>query len=197
MCIFRTTDFRTVSIFHTHKVILSWFTKKMMFNIPKLKLCSIDPEYCMLFFFFFFWSFCHVIEDKCWKHSFKRSMRLKCTARKECIKYINKYIYLKSFIPKWYIYIHTIWGGKSHWIPIKWWQTGKIQKGDYYNIHNITEDGYALWKYCLSGIFFPKWYDILEWIPSFIFHPMTYSIFTLCVSLPMFGLSNRCKLISS
>lgn len=24
--------------------------KEMMFNIPKLKLCSIDPEYCMLFF---------------------------------------------------------------------------------------------------------------------------------------------------
>lgn len=30
-------------------------------------------------------------------------------------------------------------------------------------------------------VFFSKWmYDILEWNPSFIFHPMTCSIFTLC-----------------
>lgn len=43
---------------------------------------------------------CHVIEDKCWKHSFKQSMKLKCTARKECIKYINESIYVKCFVPK-------------------------------------------------------------------------------------------------
>lgn len=69
--------------------------KDIVFDIPKLKLCSIDPEYCVLFFVF-----CHGIEDECWKHSFKQSMRLKCTARKECIKYIDKCIYLKSFVPK-------------------------------------------------------------------------------------------------
>lgn len=29
--------------------------KEIMFDIPKLKLCSIDPEYCMLFFVFVMW----------------------------------------------------------------------------------------------------------------------------------------------
>lgn len=97
MCIFRQlTDFiHFPSSIHIR--LLCWFTNKL-FDIPKLKLCSIDPEYCMLFFSLFL--SCHVIEDKCWKHSFKQSMRLKCTARKECIKYINKCIYLKSFVPK-------------------------------------------------------------------------------------------------
>lgn len=100
MRIFRhvlTTDiFHTASISHTHTDSYTLLVyKEIMFDIPKLKLCSIDPEYCLFFFVF-----CHVIEDKCWKHSFKQSMRLKCTARKECIKYINKSIYLKSFVPK-------------------------------------------------------------------------------------------------
>lgn len=33
------------------------------------------------------------------KAQFQKSMRLKCTARKECIKYIHKSIYLKRFVP--------------------------------------------------------------------------------------------------
>ena len=36
--------------------------KEIMFDISKLKLCSIDPEYCVLFLVL-----CHVIEDKCWQ----------------------------------------------------------------------------------------------------------------------------------
>lgn len=52
--------------------------QEIMFDFPKSKLCSIDPEYCMLSFVV-----CHVIEDKCWKHSFKQSMRLKCIAKKK------------------------------------------------------------------------------------------------------------------
>lgn len=129
----------TCSIFHRlhhQKVSDKWcvFLELQIFvQFPssihiKLYSVGLQRKWCLIFqswnyaalilntvcsSFFFFWSFCHVIEDKCWKHSFKRSMRLKCTARKECIKYINKYIYLKSFIPKWYIYIHHLGGKKS------------------------------------------------------------------------------------
>lgn len=47
---------------------------------------------------------CHMIEDKCWKHSFKQSMRLKCTARKECKKYINKSYIWRALFQKWCIH---------------------------------------------------------------------------------------------
>lgn len=66
--------------------------------IPKLKLCSIDPEYCMLFFLLSLVMWLRInadttVSSKAWD--------LKCTARKECKKCKNKKIYLKSFVPKW------------------------------------------------------------------------------------------------
>lgn len=96
LCIFKYTFWQLANFIHRSYaygyIVLVY--KNILFDIPKLKLCSIDPEFCMIFFVF-----CHVMEDKCW--SFKWRMRLKCTARKECIKYINKYTYLNGFLPKW------------------------------------------------------------------------------------------------
>lgn len=94
MCIFRhvlTTDrFHTVSISHAHMVKICWFTKKLCLIFQSWNYAALILNTVCSFFVF-----CHVIEDKCWKHSFKPSMRLKCTARKECIKYINKSLHLK------------------------------------------------------------------------------------------------------
>lgn len=83
----------------THTVTLCWFTKKSCLIFQSWNYAALILNTVCSFFFFFV--FCHVIEDKCWQCSFKQSMRLKCTARTECIKYINKSIYLKSFVPKW------------------------------------------------------------------------------------------------
>lgn len=96
---------------------------------------------------------CHMIEDKCWKHSFKQSMRLKCTARKECIKYINKSIYLKSFVPKM---INTPCRKKYSWT-----QKTFVDRKDPIGgiiiklccLKFLWMDGYANTKHCLSGIF--------------------------------------------
>lgn len=106
-CIFKdvlTTDrFHTVSIIHTwlHSAGLQrnyvWYSKVETMQHWSWILYAV---FCL----------CHMIEDKCWKHSFKQSMRLKCTARKECIKYINKSISLKSFVPKT---IHTPCGNNE------------------------------------------------------------------------------------
>lgn len=107
---------------------------------------------------------CHVIEDKCWKHSFKQSMKLKCTARKECKKYINESIYLKCSVPK------TRYTPCGNMMPLK--LTGKIQIVEFCRL--TEENGRA-------DINAFRWlHDILEWNTSFIFHPMTCSIFTLC-----------------
>lgn len=105
------TDSSTLSVY-----------KEIMFDIPKLKLCSIDPEYCMLFFFVF----CHVIEDKCWQRSFKQSMRLKCTAGKECIKYINKSIF-EGLCSKTF---HTPRGNDAaELVQVYWIQTRSRRRG--------------------------------------------------------------------
>lgn len=66
--------------------------------IPKLKLCSIDPEYCMLFFLLSLVMWLRINADSTVS---SKAWVLKCTARKECKKCKNKKIYLKSFVPKW------------------------------------------------------------------------------------------------
>lgn len=90
MCIFRhvlTSDrFHTVFISHAHNGYIMvglqrnyvWYSKVETMQHWSWILYAV---FCL----------CHVIEDKCWERSFKQSMRLKCTARKECIKYINKF----------------------------------------------------------------------------------------------------------
>ena len=75
-------------LFHLrfHSLCLLW---KLCWTFQKLKLCSIDPKYCMLHYFVY----CHMMRINAESSFNKWSMRLRCIARNECIKwYIDMYI---------------------------------------------------------------------------------------------------------
>lgn len=137
--------------------------KDVMFETPKLKLCSIDPEYCVLFLSFVMWLRINA-------ESTVSSMRLQCTAIKECLKYRNKCVYVRSFVPKM---IHTLCGNNGADIRKKY---------SAFQTNNISESGFTLWK-CFLKVFSPNgcitfWNESLHlfFTPNDMFH-----IYTVCV----------------
>lgn len=129
---------------------------------------------------------CHVIEDKCWKHSFKQSMRLKCTARKECIKYININIYryiCEELCSKMYTPHRN---NVTQILQIM--LTVKIQSGKVNTVKSCYWKSFLIIDLFFEGTVIKIYFhvDVLEWNSS-IFHSMTCSTLTLCVSLPVFG----------
>lgn len=98
------------------------------------------------------------------------SMRLQCTAIKECLKYRNKCVYVRSFVPKM---IHTLCGNNAADI---------LKKYSAFQTNNISESGFTLWK-CFLKVFFPNgcitfWNESLHlfFTPNDMFH-----IYTVCV----------------